>query len=60
MGGAVGTHFNDGYSAAKIVIEGFYEALAPVVAAFGIYLTLLEPGPVVGEFLTSATGITRA
>ncbi len=59
MGGAVGTPFNDAYSAAKFAIEGLYEALAPVVARFGIHLTLLEPGPVAGEFLTGASATTR-
>jgi NAD(P)-dependent dehydrogenase (short-subunit alcohol dehydrogenase family) len=59
MAGVVGNPFNDGYSVAKFALEGLYESLAPVVAPLGIRLTLVEPGPVAGEFVTSPLGITR-
>ena len=60
MAGVVGNPFNDAYSVAKFALEGLYESLAPVVAPFGIRLTLVEPGPVAGEFVTNTSGITRA
>src|SRR5260370_15280534 len=34
------------YSATKGGIEGFFESLAPEVAAFGIQATLVNPGPI--------------
>jgi NAD(P)-dependent dehydrogenase (short-subunit alcohol dehydrogenase family) len=61
VGGVVGQPFNEAYCAAKFAVEGFMEALAPVAAATGVGVTVVEPGAVssefvanVGESLTSA------
>jgi NAD(P)-dependent dehydrogenase (short-subunit alcohol dehydrogenase family) len=52
VNGVRGLAFNDAYAASKFAIEGLYESLAPVVAMFGIHVTLLEPGPVKTAFLS--------
>lgn len=45
MAGFVGTPGFCFYSATKFAVEGMTEALAQEVAAFGIKVTLVEPGP---------------
>jgi NAD(P)-dependent dehydrogenase (short-subunit alcohol dehydrogenase family) len=57
ISGALGQPFNDAYCAAKFAVEGLYEALHPVAAAFGIHLSLVEPGPVTGEFRERSGGV---
>lgn len=59
MSGVIGNPFNDGYSIAKFALEGLFECVAPVVAPFGIRMTLVEPGPVTGEFVTNEAATTR-
>ncbi len=54
VGGIVGQPFNDAYCAAKFAVEGLVESLAPVVAAFGVHVSLVEPGPVATEFISNA------
>ncbi|EDY47237.1 SDR family oxidoreductase [Streptomyces clavuligerus] len=54
VGGVVGQPFNEAYCAAKFAVEGFMESLAPVVATFGVDVTVVEPGAVASEFVTSA------
>lgn len=43
------------YSASKFALEGFSEALAQEVAAFGIKLLLVEPGAVATKFISHGT-----
>lgn len=43
-----------GYSATKAAIEGLSDSLAQEVAAFGINVTVVEPGPFGTEFNTSS------
>jgi NAD(P)-dependent dehydrogenase (short-subunit alcohol dehydrogenase family) len=57
LAGAIGQPFNDAYCAAKFALEGLYEALLPVVATFGIRLSLIEPGPVRGLFRERSSGV---
>jgi NAD(P)-dependent dehydrogenase (short-subunit alcohol dehydrogenase family) len=59
IGGLRATPFSDGYCAAKFALEGLFESLAPVVANFGIRVTLVEPGPVTGEFLSNSSAVAR-
>ncbi|MFD8753894.1 SDR family NAD(P)-dependent oxidoreductase [Kitasatospora sp. NPDC059577] len=42
--GVVGQPFNEAYCAAKFAVEGFMEALAPVVAAHGVLVSVVVPG----------------
>jgi NAD(P)-dependent dehydrogenase (short-subunit alcohol dehydrogenase family) len=50
IGGLIGQPFNDAYCAAKFAVEGMMESLAPVVRRLGIYVSIVEPGPVKTEF----------
>lgn len=54
LGGMVGQPFNDAYCAAKFAVEGMMESLAPIALAMGIRVSVVEPGPVNTEFMTSA------
>jgi NAD(P)-dependent dehydrogenase (short-subunit alcohol dehydrogenase family) len=53
VGGVIGQPFNDAYCAAKFAVEGFMESLAPVVKRFGIQVSVIEPGPINSEFVSS-------
>lgn len=53
VGGIIGQPFNDAYCAAKFAVEGMMESLAPVLKRFGIHVSLVEPGPVNSEFVSS-------
>jgi NAD(P)-dependent dehydrogenase (short-subunit alcohol dehydrogenase family) len=53
IGGLIGQPFNDAYCAAKFAVEGMMESLAPVAKKFGVHVSLVEPGPVNTEFVTS-------
>ncbi|MEU9127644.1 SDR family oxidoreductase [Kitasatospora sp. NPDC048540] len=53
VGGVVGQPFNEAYCAAKFAVEGFLESLAPVAAAQGVGVTLVEPGAVASEFVAN-------
>ncbi|XP_053549970.1 retinol dehydrogenase 8-like [Bombina bombina] len=48
--GLQGIMFNDLYAASKFAVEGFCESLVFQTLKFNIFLTLIEPGPVVTEF----------
>jgi short-subunit dehydrogenase len=60
IGGLIGQPFNDAYSAAKFAVEGLMESLAPVVKKFGIHVSLIEPGPVNSDFVSSLKQISPA
>lgn len=53
LGGMLGAEMGSLYCASKFALEGFSECLAKEVAAFGIRVTIVEPGPFRTEFLTS-------
>jgi NAD(P)-dependent dehydrogenase (short-subunit alcohol dehydrogenase family) len=57
IGGIIGQPFNDAYCAAKFALEGMMESLAPVVAHFGINVSVIEPGPVRTAFLENVGGM---
>jgi NAD(P)-dependent dehydrogenase (short-subunit alcohol dehydrogenase family) len=50
--GIRGSEFTSIYNASKFALEGFSEALALEVAPFGIFVTIVEPGPFRTDFLT--------
>jgi NAD(P)-dependent dehydrogenase (short-subunit alcohol dehydrogenase family) len=52
-GGIKGVKGASLYSSSKFAIEGFSESLAQEIAAFGIRLTIVEPGAFRTEFLDS-------
>jgi NAD(P)-dependent dehydrogenase (short-subunit alcohol dehydrogenase family) len=58
MNGLIAMPFSDAYNAAKFAVEGLMEGLAPVLATFGVFVTVLEPGPVRTAFLHNAGGRT--
>ncbi|MER6468909.1 SDR family oxidoreductase [Streptomyces collinus] len=53
VGGVVGQPFNEAYCAAKFAVEGYMESLAPVAAAHGVSVTVIEPGAVATEFVAN-------
>ena len=52
VAGIRGREFTSLYSASKFALEGFSEALAGEVAPFGIFVTIVEPGPFRTDFLS--------
>jgi NAD(P)-dependent dehydrogenase (short-subunit alcohol dehydrogenase family) len=50
--GIRGSEFTSLYNASKFALEGFSEALAVEVAPFGMFVTIVEPGPFRTDFLT--------
>jgi NAD(P)-dependent dehydrogenase (short-subunit alcohol dehydrogenase family) len=60
MNGVIGMPFSDAYNASKFAVEGLMEGLSPVASAFGIHVSVLEPGPVRTPFFTSMRGHTEA
>ncbi|WZH36547.1 MAG: SDR family NAD(P)-dependent oxidoreductase [Microbacterium enclense] len=53
VGGAVGQPFADAYCGAKFAVEGLMQSLAPVVAPFGIDVSIVEPAAVASSFTDS-------
>lgn len=53
VGGVVGQPFNEAYCAAKFAVEGMMESLAPVAAAEGVRVSVVEPGAVATEFVAN-------
>lgn len=58
MNGLIGMPFSDAYNAAKFAVEGLMEGLAPVMAAFGVQISVIEPGPVRTAFFANMAGKT--
>lgn len=57
VGGAVGQPFADAYCAAKFAVEGLMQSLAPVVAPFGVEVSIVEPAAVASAFVESVDRI---
>jgi NAD(P)-dependent dehydrogenase (short-subunit alcohol dehydrogenase family) len=60
MNGLIAMPFSDAYNAAKFAVEGLMEGLAPVMAAFGVHISVVEPGPVRTAFFSNMAGKTGA
>jgi NAD(P)-dependent dehydrogenase (short-subunit alcohol dehydrogenase family) len=52
LGGLLGVQFGSLYCSSKFALEGFSECLSKEISAFGLFVTLIEPGPFRTEFLT--------
>jgi NAD(P)-dependent dehydrogenase (short-subunit alcohol dehydrogenase family) len=52
IAGIRGSEFGSLYCASKFALEGFSESLASEVAPFGLFVTIVEPGPFRTDFLT--------
>ncbi|MGD9701037.1 MAG: SDR family oxidoreductase [Acidimicrobiia bacterium] len=50
MAGILGTPLNDAYCTSKFGLEGLLESLHPVAAQHGVQISIVEPGPVSGDF----------
>ncbi len=60
IGGIVGQPFNELYCGAKFAVEGFTESLASYISKpFNINFSLIEPGGIATEFMTSAVKKTQ-
>ncbi len=53
VGGLCAQPFNDAYSASKFAVEGMMEALAQSVRHLGLHVSLIQPGPVITEFVNN-------
>jgi len=53
VGGAVGQPFSDAYCAAKFAVEGLMQSLAPVMATFGVGISIVEPAAVASAFVAN-------
>jgi short-subunit dehydrogenase len=56
LNGVLALPFSDAYNAAKFAVEGLMESLARVMREFGVYISVLEPGPVRTAFFTNVGG----
>src|SRR5215831_10367917 len=52
LGGLLGVQFGSLYCASKFALEGFSECLSKEIAPFGLFVTIVEPGPFRTDFLT--------
>jgi len=53
LAGILGAELGSLYCASKFALEGFSESLAKEIAPFGLFVTIVEPGPFRTDFLTS-------
>ena len=53
VGGVVGQPFADAYCGAKFAVEGLMQSLAPVLARFGVTVSVVEPGAVASSFVAN-------
>jgi NAD(P)-dependent dehydrogenase (short-subunit alcohol dehydrogenase family) len=52
IAGFRGAELGSLYSASKFALEGFSESLSKEIAPFGLFVTIVEPGPFRTDFLT--------
>lgn len=56
LNGVVALPFSDAYNSAKFAVEGLMEGLAAAMREFGVFISLLEPGPVRTGFFANVGG----
>ncbi|GAA3765085.1 SDR family oxidoreductase [Microbacterium kribbense] len=56
LNGVVALPFSDAYNAGKFAVEGLMESLAAVMREFGVFVSVLEPGPVNTPFFAHVGG----
>lgn len=56
LNGVVALPFSDAYNAAKFAVEGLMEGLATTMAEFGVFVSMVEPGPVHTAFFDNVGG----
>ncbi len=56
LNGVLALPFSDAYNAAKFAVEGLMESLATVMREFGVYISVIEPGPVRTAFFANLGG----
>lgn len=56
LNGVVALPFSDAYNSAKFAVEGLMEGLAGAVREFGVFVSLVEPGPVRTKFFANVGG----
>jgi len=54
VGGINGVPFNDLYCASKFAVEGLYESMAALYKAFNVWVSIVEPGPILTSFIQNA------
>ncbi|HEX8440396.1 SDR family oxidoreductase [Archangium sp.] len=59
ISGLLGQPLNDAYSASKFAVEGFMESLAQVARHLGVHISLIQPGPVITEFVNNIQVVSR-
>ena len=59
VGGLLGQPFNEAYCAAKFAVEGMMEGLAPLARNMGIAVCLVEPGPILTEFVNNVRAVSQ-
>lgn len=53
VAGRIGFPFSSAYSSSKFALEGLIESIRYEVEAFGVYVSLIEPGVIKTEFLNN-------
>ncbi len=58
--GLVSLRYRGGYNASKFALEGLTDALRQELAGTGIFVSLIEPGPIRSRFVETALAASRA
>jgi short-subunit dehydrogenase len=59
IGGLLAHPFHEAYSSSKFAVEGFMESLSQVARHLGVHVSLIQPGPVITEFMNTAMTVSN-
>lgn len=59
IGGMLAHPFHEAYSSSKFAVEGFMESLAQVARHLGVHISLVQPGPVITEFINNVMAVSN-